>query len=157
MAVYVFGVTASAVASAIAYSGTIDDSGDSEPSSTRLGEVIEQFAADLGVALEAVGITASEIPTGSNLHGSLAGHLIRRCAVAWIMANTRESDAFTESAMADFAGLMMRIRAGELSSIGTNPAPGSRVSGVFNRQSFVTARPSRSSRVGLWRRGSGFN
>lgn len=155
MAVYVFSVTAADVASAIAWSGTIDT--DAEPSSTRLTEVIEQFSADLGCALEAVGITPANIPTGSNLHGSMAGNLIRRCAVAWIMANTRESDAFTDAAIADWAGLMVRIRSGELSTIGTNPAPGSRVAGVFNSQNIVTALPSRSNRLGLWRRKTGFN
>jgi len=156
MAVYVFGVTHSDVASAIAWSGTIDDSG-AEPSSSRLTEVIEQFASDLGVALEAAGITPSDIPTGSNLHGSMAGNLIRRCAVAWIMANTRESDAFTEAALVDWGGLMMRIRAGELSTIGTDPAPGSRVKGVFDSQAYVTRQPSKSSRLGLWRKDTGFN
>jgi hypothetical protein len=156
MAVYVFGVTHSDVASAIAWSGTIDDSG-SEPSSSRLTSVIEQFAADLGVALEAMSITPSDIPTGSNLHGSLAGHIIRRASVAWIMANTRESDAFTEAAILDWGGLMMRIRAGELSSVGTDPAPGSRVKGVFDSQAMITQQPSRSSRQGLWTKREGFN
>lgn len=155
MAVYVFGVTAADVASAISWSGTIN--GDSEPSSSRLSEIIEQFSADLGVALEAVNITPSDIPTGSNLHGSLSGNIIRRCSVAWIMANTRESDAFTEAALLDWAGLMMRIRAGELSSIGTDPAPASRVKGVFDSQSLITQLPSRSSRRGLWTKKEGFN
>jgi hypothetical protein len=156
MAVYVFGVTHSDVASAIAWSGTIDDSG-SEPSSSRLTEVIEQFAADLGVALEAAGITPSDIPTGSNLHGSLAGALIRRCAVAWVMANTRESDAWSEAGLADWAGVMIRLRAGEYSAIGNNPSPGSRVKGVFDSQAYVTRQPSKSSRLGLWRKDTGFN
>ena len=155
MAVYVFGVTASDVASAIAWSGTIDT--DAEPSSTRLTEIIEKFAADLGVALEAAEIKTAEIPTDGNQHASYAGAIIDRAACAWVMANTRESDAFTEQALADWGGLMMRIRAGELSTIGTNPAPGSRVAGVFNSQSIVTALPSRSNRLGLWRKKTGFN
>lgn len=155
MAVYVFGVTASDVADAISWSGSI--SGTSEPSSDRLTDIIDQCAADLGVALEAAGITPSSIPTGSNLHGSLAGHLTRIASIRWIMANTRESDAFTEAGLLDWAGLMVRLRAGEYSSIGNNPAPASRVKGVFDSQALVTQLPSRSNRRGLWTKKWGFN
>ena len=155
MAVYVFGVTASDVASAIAWSGSID--ADAEPSSARLSDVISQFAAEIGCALESVSITPSDVDTGSNLHAAMAGSLTRRCAAEWVMANTRESDEYTAQAVEAFGALLGRIRAGSLGDIGTDPRPGSRVKGVFNSQTQVTQPASRSSRIGLWRKGTGFN
>ena len=155
MAVVTFGVVASDVASSLAYVGDIDAS--SEPTATRLTNVINQRAADLCTAFEAAGVNPSNIPTDSALYASCAGHIIRMAGVDWFASNQAEETDFTTTGREEFAAFLAGIRSGALSYFGTESAPASNVSGAFNRRTIVTATPSRAPRLGFWRKGRGFN
>ncbi len=154
MAVVTFGVTSSDIDLAVSW---MEIDASSEPNQTRVSSMISQFAGPLNLALEAAGINPSTISSSGSLYSSCQGSLIRRVATEVVYQNQRESSDFVESGLTQWDDFLAQIQAGQFSALGTETPPASNVQGAFNSQSIVTTRPSRNPRLGLWRKGIGFN
>lgn len=154
MAVVTFGVTSSLVDAATSW---IDIGSSSDPNTTRVSALIEAYAAPLNLALEGAGISPAAIDTGSALYATCQGALVLRVSAAVVLQNAREDSDYCTQAREEWDNWLARIRSRELGTVGTDPAPVSSVQGAFNAQTIVTTQPSRNPRLGMWRKGRGFN
>jgi hypothetical protein len=109
MAVYTWDVTSAEVAATIGFA-TI--SASSSPTTTQVTAWVTRYAAELGVELQALGITASTITAATNeeLYQRCRQAIIQACSAEWHAGNQREDTELAQYRRDEWVTFLLSLR-----------------------------------------------